>query len=365
MRRIALALLAALAVELVLVSAGGGSALQIPASAPRTLVALNVRISDFAQDGDQLAWMTGRCPEYSSPPFDWVALRAASGRRWHVLAQKVCGYWREPLLTGVALATHRALFWWPVEGGNFTFYRLATGALGQHVSRLGIFEHGSGMGHTVTGAAGDGETLVYAVADWSTSDACIARPVPCTYTISDGAVWRIVDGTSIRIPGVPVTAVLDVSEGAIAVAPAARRWSGPDLPVPAAADGRIEIRDARTGAVRTRFAPHGRVVDLALAGDHAAALVDAGQTRRLERYDARSGRSLGSVHVAGSAQDLDVAGNEVVYRVGNEIHLLTGDRVTLVARASARPIGLSLEGRRIAWAENVRGHGRIQSITLR
>jgi hypothetical protein len=107
------------------------------------------------------------------------------------------------------------------------------------------------------------------------------------------------------------------------------------------------------------------VVDLALDGDSVAALVDAGSARRVERYDARSGRSLGSLQLAGSAQDLDVSGNDVVFRVGNEIHLVTGGRITLLERASARPIGLSLEGRRIAWAENVRGHGRIRSITLR
>jgi hypothetical protein len=356
----------AFAVEVVVASTVAESAQDVGAT-PVTLVALNVRINDFAQDARGLAWMTGRCREYSRPPFDWVAFRAVSAsRRWHVLAEKACGDWREPTLTGLALANQRAIYWWPVEGGNGTFYRLGTAALGQkRTSKLGIFVRGPGFGHGVTTAAGDGETLVYAVADWDTGDACVSRPVPCTHTISDGGVWRLVNGAPIRIAGVPVPAILDVSRGAIAVAPAAHRWTGKDLPLQTAVNGPVEIRDAATGAVRARFVLQGRVLDLALDDATAAVLVDAGSTRRVDRYDAGSGRSLGSTQVAESAQDIDIAGDDVVYRVGSEIHLLAGGRTTRLATAAARPIGLSIEGRRIAWAENVRNRGRIRSITLR
>jgi hypothetical protein len=34
-------------------------------------------------------------------------------------------------------------------------------------------------------------------------------------------------------------------------------------------------------------------------------------------------------------------------------------------QAKAEPIGLSIEGRRIAWAVNIKGHGRIVALTLR
>jgi hypothetical protein len=36
----------------------------------------------------------------------------------------------------------------------------------------------------------------------------------------------------------------------------------------------------------------------------------------------------------------------------------------VVARAAGTPIGLSLQGDRLAWAENVNGSGRIRAITL-
>ena len=51
----------------------------------------------------------------------------------------------------------------------------------------------------------------------------------------------------------------------------------------------------------------------------------------------------------------------IVYRVGRSIRVLGRGEV---ARAAAVPVGLSIDGRRIAWAENVNGRGRIQAITL-
>jgi hypothetical protein len=69
--------------------------------------------------------------------------------------------------------------------------------------------------------------------------------------------------------------------------------------------------------------------------------------------------------VSHDAQDIDVAGSTVVYRVGNDIWRLASHRALLVAHASAPPIGLSIDGGRIAWAENVGASraGRNQSVT--
>jgi hypothetical protein len=370
-RRIALVLAAVVvATGLSAASVGGGAARQFESGealgGSRTLVVLPVRISDFAQDGDELTWMSGRCAEYARPPFDRITIRAVAGGRPQVLSQTVCGIWSEPDLTGVALAGSQTLFWWPVEGGNGTFYQLATEAPGDaRAAKLGIFERGPGFGNEITGAGGAGDTLIYAVADWTTGNACISQPVPCVHSVAGGSVWRVADGKAVRVSGVPVPAALGVSADEIAVAPAQRRWSGRDLPIPAAANGSVEIRDARTGGLRARFTPHGRVLELAVAGDSAAVLVSDGSVRQIERYDARSGRLLASAQVASSARDLDVAGGEVIFRVADEIQLFAGGRVTTLGHASGRPVGLSIEGRRIAWAENVDGRGRIESITLR
>ena len=35
-----------------------------------------------------------------------------------------------------------------------------------------------------------------------------------------------------------------------------------------------------------------------------------------------------------------------------------------LAVAQVTPVGLSIEGRRVAWAENLNGRGRIRAVTL-
>ena len=55
---------------------------------------------------------------------------------------------------------------------------------------------------------------------------------------------------------------------------------------------------------------------------------------------------------------------KIVYRVKKAIKVLdarTG-ALTPLAVAKASPIGLGIEGRRVAWAENVNGRGRIMSL---
>jgi hypothetical protein len=55
-----------------------------------------------------------------------------------------------------------------------------------------------------------------------------------------------------------------------------------------------------------------------------------------------------------------------VFSTGRTIRLLDSrTRATSVlATAGSRPIGLSVSGRRVAWAENIRGRGRIRALTL-
>ena len=56
----------------------------------------------------------------------------------------------------------------------------------------------------------------------------------------------------------------------------------------------------------------------------------------------------------------------VVYSVGRRVYALdvrtfVGRRIALAAGA---PVGLSIEGKRVAWAENVRGRGVIRAVFL-
>jgi hypothetical protein len=39
--------------------------------------------------------------------------------------------------------------------------------------------------------------------------------------------------------------------------------------------------------------------------------------------------------------------------------------IRVLWKTTGTPIGLSIEGNRIGWAENVKGHGRIVTLTVR
>ena len=348
----------------------------------RTLVTLPVPIVGFAQDAGSIAWMTGRCRGPNSGPFDRVVLRAASGGPERVLASKVCGQMTDEPIgfgeAGLELAGTRALYWWPLDSGNFTYVQFATATPGQKPRDIGVVTASTGgEGEYLTGGDGDGNTLVYAtVRTKSVDERCIDEPVPCVYASSPGLVRRVAGQTVRRIPGVAIPALLDVSAGRVAVVPAQKRFQAYDprgdprwtayVPVPAAVNGPVEVRDVVTGTLVSSFAPRGRVLDVALDGDRAAVLVDTGSALQIEQYAVHSGRALEAARVPDGARDLDVGGGTVVYRVGNDIWRLSSRRASLVAHAASRPIGLSIDGRRIAWAENVGASraGRIQSITL-
>jgi hypothetical protein len=81
----------------------------------------------------------------------------------------------------------------------------------------------------------------------------------------------------------------------------------------------------------------------------------------IERYDAPSGRLVGATSMPG-ASDLSMGRGKIVFRVGNTIYLWWAvvKRPAILWRSLGKPIGLSIEGRRVAWAAN----GRIRALTL-
>ena len=60
----------------------------------------------------------------------------------------------------------------------------------------------------------------------------------------------------------------------------------------------------------------------------------------------------------------DACNGGTIFRVRRNIYLLGPKGLRLLQRASGTPIGLSIEGRRIAWAVNIKGRGRIVALTL-
>ena len=111
----------------------------------------------------------------------------------------------------------------------------------------------------------------------------------------------------------------------------------------------IELRATATGRVLASFNTERLPSEVALAGSRVALLY--AKPRQLEI------RGLnGNLHWQGSvggAENLSFSGRWVVYRTGRTIrglNVLDG-RSILIARAANVPVGLSLDGRRVAWAE--------------
>ena len=85
-------------------------------------------------------------------------------------------------------------------------------------------------------------------------------------------------------------------------------------------------------------------------------------TTAIERYlFAPQGRLLAATDMPG-ASDLSMARGKVVFRVGNTIYLwwVMPKKPAVLWRSLGKPIGLSIEGKRVAWAAN----GRIRAFNL-
>jgi Tol biopolymer transport system component len=109
---------------------------------------------------------------------------------------------------------------------------------------------------------------------------------------------------------------------------------------------------------------------VALGGNLAAVLSVLATTGKAELtlFDARTGAHAKTVGVPtdpplGLA---GISGRWVVYRTGKTIRTVDARtlKTAVLARATAEPVGLSVSGRRVAWAENVAGRGRIRAIML-
>jgi hypothetical protein len=326
------------------------------ATTVRSLVTTRVPIDAFVQDGGRIAWSVRLSP--MNGPTVWVRTLSSGSMD----ASEACS--SENGAGGVvrALAASRAIFdcWFLSKHENFYWALYVAGGDGVPTLLQGLGEPRWG-GEVLGPAAGDGVTLVY-----STLDHTCTEYATCTFV--GGAVKRVRGGSAATLPGVPPSAVLAAASGRIALAPAA-------LGLPRIApveNGPVEIRNASTGSLIRNFAPVGTVRALALSRSIAAVLVaDAAGKKRIERYALATGALLGSTPVSSATvAELDLAGTRIVFRTGRTIRLLDArsGRTRRLLTTGARPIGLSIEGRRVAWAVNRRfqgrGSGRIQSITL-
>jgi hypothetical protein len=349
--------------------------------APATLVSVAGSISAFAQDGGELAWTSG------GPPCPHVRIRGVRGGAAVDLSGTFGGddcY----VLDGFALGGSRVLWGGFQDCCNHGYGTVATAAPRSKRKELrAIGQEYHSWGDFLTGAAGDGETLVYSLTtidlsrgkeiDWDRGFVhCLPRD-PCTWDVIGGGVWRAVGTKAVRVPGTPPTALVAAARGRIALAPAdRRRFPGPcsneklvGCPeIRTAAGGRVEIRDAITGIQTASFSPRGRVTALALDAQTVAVIVRSGRRARVEWYSTRSGRHLGASRVPRDIGDvLSVAGHTVVLQRGRTILALdtATKRIRDLARARSKPIGLSIEGTRVAWAETAGGRSFVRAVSAR
>jgi len=326
-------------------------------AAPVTLAApAQGRIISFAQDGRRIAWIGYR---------ERVHVKTiATGRSEVVGSARTQGGgaggfpigYRNHLL---ALAGRQAL-WTVQSGGNCVETFVQTATLGDGKPPAGVTDMTfcEVEGSVTTAVGGDAATLALTTVTFQNVGDCGSR-------VALGATRRVVGSSSVAVPGSAPPVQLAVSAGRVAVVPADLGICSAAVLTPAP-DGTVEIRAAIDGALLAAFSPAGTVRALALSGTRAVVLVEAPDgSKRVERYDAVTGALLGATPLSrGVAPDLDIAGEWIVYRTGRAIRLI--DAVTgakqLLFIAPVTPLGLSIESRRVAWAENRSGHGRVRSV---
>lgn len=129
-----------------------------------------------------------------------------------------------------------------------------------------------------------------------------------------------------------------------------------------------EVRNA-TGHRVSSFEAAGASAGVALAGTKVAVgTQDSAGRGLLTLFASATGRRLARASLPGPAP-LVVGANQrwVVFRTGartiNAFDLRTS-KARMLAVARAAPIGLSVSGRRVAWAENLRGQAQVRAFLL-
>jgi hypothetical protein len=217
------------------------------------------------------------------------------------------------------------------------------------VDAPGVTDYG---GTYLTGLVADGaQTILYGEA----RVAC--EPSGCWLT--GGGVHRF-GGKSFppRIRNIPPPFAIAASVGRVAVAPAVVTdlWQSDPAAAP---NGPVSVYDL-SGRLLARVVPEGTVREVALSWPDLAVIVARPDgTLVIEHYDAAKGELVTATPMPG-ASNLGIGRGGIVFLVGKSIYTLHDGQPALLWRATMKPIGLSIEGRRVAWA----ACGRIKALTL-
>jgi len=341
------------------------------------------RIQAFAQDGDLLAWFE---PSTKTRACNlvWVwqlghgkETLPAQGPSFH----NVTCLWQVPPASpvGLALASNAGapeVLWTLRESASRVIsfdYVLGATLADPSERRFQQVAHARlGAGLWLGGVAGGGTSLLYSVVDVQYRDqvACLSTPKSahaCELDVTGGGIYRIVGRklpTAIKGAGPAVGLAVSGDDVAyLRAAPTAH----PDGQPMVASDIAVEVRNVRTGALVASIAPDTTPVAIGLSGSVLAMLGSTPGGLVLSWYARDTGTPLHSMRVGKTtAPELAVGKTTIVYRNGLTIRAVDVQthRVRTIAKAAATPIGLSIAGDRVAWAEDVGGRGRIRAVTV-
>lgn len=133
-------------------------------------------------------------------------------------------------------------------------------------------------------------------------------------------------------------------------------------------EARVEIRGAGSGALRRSFTAPGTALALASSARHVAVLVQDGSRLELRRFRA-NGSALGGSTVPSTVSRyyFSLGSRTIVYATRGRVFATDAEtgKMTVVAKTKAPPVGVSILGRRIVWAENVkRNRALIRAVVL-
>src|SRR5579862_7370883 len=333
------------------------------------------QISAFAQDGPMLAWFTPSSRGCNAVHLLQlgslhVSLPAAA-------AQNVTCRWDVVPPVRLALASKTASALWTLREAAppaplpFDYVLGASSSSPVERRFLEVAHSARGPGLWLGGIAGSGDTLVYAVTtvDYVDEVNCLSNPTAtgaCDVKISSdgGGIHRIVGRNDTLIPGTGPAVEVAVANGDVAYVQAASVGKN-GQPLPGTQP--IEIRAVADGSSVGEVTPAGTPLAIALSATVLATLEQSPTSLHVAWYSVATGATGGSVAVpAGTSPELSTNGKLIVFRVGRSIRELdtTTGAVHTLATAAATPIGLSIEGTRVAWAENLGGRGRIRAVTV-
>jgi hypothetical protein len=357
-------------------AAAATAALGNAARAPHaeTLYSTTGMIAGLAQNGPLIAWLESGGKRCNSVHIRSLAtgLNAAVPSQ---SARNVTCTWRiagSPVQ--LALDSHAATLWTLHERTPLEYDYLVGAGVAPTDRREHRFQE---LAHTARGAGlwlgrlvGSGDTLAYAVTsvDYEDEAGCLAGNGSCAMRIAAGGsgVYRFVDWQLELVPHTKAAVDVAASNGTLAIVATGAIAEKTGKPV-ATADLPIDIVDAETGDPVASAQPQGTPLAVALSPHVLATLERTPLGTRVAWYDPETGRPSGSTPVAtATSPRLAVNDRYIVFHVGRSIRAITvatGKARTLV-RAAATPVGLSLVGSRLAWAENLKRGARIRALQL-